>query len=125
VLLDAYESTPERIEHGLTKDRPLVMGLAENLPFKDKSFDFVIASHVLEHSSDPERFLKELSRVAKGGYISIAQMLFSQRKRNSCIDIFRLLICPTCGNQNELERNSQIIRCRKCQSLYDIKGDTP
>lgn len=56
VLLDAMESTIERNEYNLIKDRPLVLGLCEELPFKDKAFDFIIASHVLEHTSDPESF---------------------------------------------------------------------
>lgn len=71
ILLDAYEVTRERHWAPLIADRPTVLGLVENLPFKDKSFDFVIASHVLEHSADPERFLNELQRVAKAGYIEV------------------------------------------------------
>lgn len=71
VLLDAYESSRERHWAPLTADRPTVLGFVENLPFKDKSFDYVIASHVLEHSSDPEKFINELQRVAKAGYIEV------------------------------------------------------
>lgn len=69
VLLDAYEVTRERHWAPLVADRPTVLGFVENLPFRDKAFDFVIASHVLEHSTDPARFLSELQRVAKAGYI--------------------------------------------------------
>ncbi len=71
VLLDAYESTRERHWVPLTSDRPTVLGFVENLPFKDKSFDYVIASHVLEHSSEPAKFISELQRVAKAGYIEV------------------------------------------------------
>jgi len=71
VLLDAYESTRERHWAPLTSDRPTVIGFVENLPFRDNSFDFVIASHVLEHSLDPEKFIAELQRVAKSGYIEV------------------------------------------------------
>jgi SAM-dependent methyltransferase len=71
VLLDAYESTRERHWAPLTSDRPTVLGFVENLPFKDHAFDFVIAAHVLEHSADPERFLAELQRVSKAGYIEV------------------------------------------------------
>lgn len=71
VLLDAYESTRERHWAPLTSDRPTVLGFVENLPFKDNSFDYVIASHVLEHSSNPERFIAELQRVARAGYIEV------------------------------------------------------
>ena len=71
VLLDAYETTRERHWVPLKSDRPTVLGFVEDLPFKDHAFDFVIASHVLEHSPDPVRFLSELQRVAKAGYIEV------------------------------------------------------
>lgn len=71
VLLDAYESTGERHWVPLVADRPTVLGFVENLPFQDKAFDFVIASHVLEHSRDPEKFLTELQRVSRAGYIEV------------------------------------------------------
>lgn len=78
VLLDAYEETRERHWAPLIHDRPTVIGFVENLPFRDKSFDFVIASHVLEHSSDPARFLLELQRVAKAGYIEVPDALMER-----------------------------------------------
>lgn len=69
ILLDAYEETRERHWEPLINDRPTVLSFGENLPFKDKVFDFVIAAHVLEHSKYPDKFLNELQRVAKAGYI--------------------------------------------------------
>lgn len=69
VLLDAYEETRERHWDALIHDRPTVISFGENLPFKDKAFDYVIAAHVLEHTPYPEKFLAELQRVARGGYI--------------------------------------------------------
>lgn len=71
VLLDAYQETRERHWAPLVSDRPTVLGFVESLPFRDAAFDFVIASHVLEHSTDPARFLTELQRVAKAGYIEV------------------------------------------------------
>ena len=71
VLCDAYEMTFERYNVPLIYDRPTIIAFVEDLPFKDNSFDFVIASHVLEHSSDPVKFLNELQRVAKSGYIEV------------------------------------------------------
>jgi SAM-dependent methyltransferase len=49
--------------------RPFVVANGEALPFKNKSFDYVIASHILEHVDNPERFVAELMRVANAGYI--------------------------------------------------------
>jgi len=40
-----------------------------SFPFRDKEFEYVICSHVLEHILDIENFLKEMFRVAKKGYI--------------------------------------------------------
>lgn len=71
VLCDAYFESGERFFAPLIYDRPTIIAPAENLPFKDGAFDFVIASHVLEHSEDPESFLSELQRVAKAGYIEV------------------------------------------------------
>ena len=45
------------------------------LPFKDKEFDFVIASHVLEHVDDVNFFIKELERISAKGYIELPTIL--------------------------------------------------
>jgi len=47
----------------------------KKLPFHDKEFDFVIASHVMEHVDDVEYFIKELERVSKKGYIELPTKL--------------------------------------------------
>jgi len=41
----------------------------ESMPFSDKEFDFVYCSHVLEHTTDPEKACQELMRIGKRGYI--------------------------------------------------------
>lgn len=38
---------------------------AHNLPFENKSFDIVILSEILEHVRDPQKVLKEASRIAR------------------------------------------------------------
>ncbi len=45
------------------------------LPFKDKEFDFVIASHVIEHVNDIKTFISELERVSNKGYIELPTIL--------------------------------------------------
>lgn len=102
VLLDAYEVTRERHWAPLTSDRPTVLGFVENLPFKDHAFDFVIAAHVLEHSADPARFISELQRVAKAGYIEVP-------------DAFMERINPYMDHRLEItsRKNQLIIRKKK------------
>jgi SAM-dependent methyltransferase len=53
----------------ITLDRPFIAADGHHLPFKDKSFDYIICSHVLEHTEYPALFISELMRVGKGGYI--------------------------------------------------------
>ena len=59
----------------LYKDKKFVRLNEKSLPFKDQEFDFVIASHVLEHVEDPKFFIKELERVSAKGYIELPTIL--------------------------------------------------
>ena len=57
-------------------DKKFIQLKEKKLPFKDNEFDFVIASHVLEHTEDPSFFLDEIQRVSsKGGYIEVPTKL--------------------------------------------------
>ena len=58
----------------LSKQR-FVEADGENMPFKDKEFDYVICCHVVEHVDSPPKFLDELSRVGKGGYLECPSMI--------------------------------------------------
>lgn len=70
VLCDRYLFiNNQRSRFGIRYDRPLVVALAEKLPFKDKAFDFVICNQVIEHSKDPFKFIAEIQRVGKRGVI--------------------------------------------------------
>ena len=57
------------------KEKNFIRLLDKRLPFKDKEFDFVIASHVMEHVEEVEFFINELQRVAKEGYIELPTKL--------------------------------------------------
>jgi len=59
----------------LYKNKHFVKLTSKILPFKDKEFDFVIASHVIEHVEDVEFFMKELQRVSSKGYIELPTIL--------------------------------------------------
>ena len=56
----------------------LIQGNVEALPFKDKTFDYAYACHVLEHVTNPERACSELVRVAGAGYIETPDPFYEQ-----------------------------------------------
>ena len=56
-------------------DKKFIRLTEKKLPFKDKEFDFVVASHVMEHVEDVDFFIKELVRVSKKGYIELPTIL--------------------------------------------------
>ena len=59
----------------LYKEKKFVQIQGKNLPFKDKEFDYVIASHVIEHVEDFQFFIKEIERISSKGYIELPSRL--------------------------------------------------
>ncbi len=57
------------------KNKKFIKIESKKLPFNDKEFDFVIASHVIEHIDDFEFFVKELERISSKGYIELPTRL--------------------------------------------------
>ena len=57
------------------QDKKFIRLTEKKLPFKDNEFDFVVASHVMEHVEDIVFFIKELERVSKKGYVELPTML--------------------------------------------------
>ena len=50
----------------------------EQLPFEKDAFDYVICNQVLEHADNPARFIEEMVRVGKRGYVETPSMLGEQ-----------------------------------------------
>ena len=59
----------------ILKHQTFIEADGEQLPFKDKEFDYVICCQVLEHVVDPAKFLSEQFRVAKRGYIETPSLI--------------------------------------------------
>jgi len=52
----------------LTKEIPcFIMAFGEALPLRKRIFDEVYTSHTIEHSHNPQEFLREVCRVTNGG----------------------------------------------------------
>ncbi len=56
-------------------DKQFVQLHDKKLPFKDNEFDFIIASHVIEHVEDVDFFIQELQRISTKGYIELPTIL--------------------------------------------------
>tara|TARA_B100000530_G_scaffold284918_1_gene199369 strand:+ start:106 stop:780 length:675 start_codon:yes stop_codon:yes gene_type:complete len=57
------------------KNKEFILIKNKILPFKDNEFDFVYASHVIEHIDDVSFFISELKRISKQGYIELPSVL--------------------------------------------------
>ena len=57
------------------KNKEFILIKNKTLPFKDSEFDFVYASHVIEHIDDVSFFISELKRISKQGYIELPSVL--------------------------------------------------
>lgn len=77
ILCDRYLTTSHERAGGfpIRVDRPIVVADGMKLPFGDKTFDYVIASHIFEHMEDPVGFAREIMRVGKAGYIEVPSAL--------------------------------------------------
>lgn len=71
--VDAYKKA---IEYGqkFYKNLRLISADAHKLPFKNKSFDLVICTEVLEHVENPQKVLAEIKRVLAPNGIAIIEM---------------------------------------------------
>jgi SAM-dependent methyltransferase len=76
ILSDRYlEITQHRHEEIVFDQRPFVMLDIHNLPFADKSIDYIYCSHVIEHTEDPLQACSEMMRVGKAGYIETPTLM--------------------------------------------------
>ncbi|GAC1590882.1 MAG: hypothetical protein NVS3B8_04650 [Chitinophagaceae bacterium] len=77
VVVDKYTDTNYHRSGNIKvlKNQTFLEADGENLPFKDKEFDYVICCQVLEHVENPEKFLAEQFRVAKRGFLETPSLL--------------------------------------------------
>jgi uncharacterized protein YbaR (Trm112 family)/SAM-dependent methyltransferase len=69
ILMERFLEDDSQRPGRLIVDRPIVCGDIHQIPFVDNAFSFVHCSHLLEHVDDPDMAIREMSRVARCGYI--------------------------------------------------------
>jgi ubiquinone/menaquinone biosynthesis C-methylase UbiE len=68
------KATEQAIAAGLSERLRYQVGVAEQLPFDDNTFEMVACQTLLMHLRDPEQGLREMFRVARpGGLILVAE----------------------------------------------------
>ena len=87
ILMDRFldpSSTNTRTEALVTQNKPFVLADIHDLPFRNKSFDYIYCSHVLELVDNPLRACQEIMRIGKRGFIETPtagkDMLFAWAK---------------------------------------------
>lgn len=76
-----YDDENDRIAQSgyvgiLETEKPVVYYDGTIFPFEDNEFDYVVCSHVLEHVTDINLFISELTRIAKRGYLEFPVALY-------------------------------------------------
>jgi glycosyltransferase involved in cell wall biosynthesis len=72
IIMERYlEPTIHRTNQSVPvpSDKNMIVADALSMPYKSKSFNFLVASHIAEHVDDPVTFCHELMRVSQKGYI--------------------------------------------------------
>lgn len=71
ITIKGLEYTTEaiKIAREANKDIEFIQGDIYNIPFEEKSFDFVLCTEVLEHLENPREALDELDRISKNGIL--------------------------------------------------------
>ncbi len=102
----ALENYPSKNHSGITADSFL-------LPFKENSFDCIIASEIIEHVVYPDKFVAELFRVVKPG----GNLLISTPYKEK----ITYYLCIHCNKLTPLHSHIHSFDEKKLQSLYKGK----
>jgi len=94
-------------------------GDAENLPFKDKTFDLIINTRVLQHLKDRKECIEEMFRVAKLDAIIII-MVYNRFSIYGIKKYFKRLFNPTCMRYGRFDTIFSIKRYLK-DPWFEIK----
>jgi len=102
----AIEKFPNKNHSGITAD-------SFSLPFKDESFSCVIASEIIEHVVDPQKFITELFRVVKKDGQLIITTPYKEK--------IRYYLCIHCNQMTPANAHLHSFDEQKLESFYSKK----
>ena len=97
------------------KNADYILGLAEELPFADQSFDVIVSRLAFHHFANPEVVFKEMVRVLKpNGKILIADMLARESNRTKADEYEQLrdpshVVCLSLDEFNDLANKCNML----------------
>jgi uncharacterized protein YbaR (Trm112 family) len=110
IICDRYEESWERTQK-LLRDRPLVLGDINALPFKEKAIDVVCCQHVMEHLEFPEEAYAQMEHIGKRGLIRtpspLAEKFFAR-------DVHRWMV-----STERVEGEDTIVHRQKSEAIWD------
>lgn len=65
MCVERYIEDTKHRQDSVNLSKPVVLADVHDLPFRDKSFDFVYCCHMLKHVSNPLKASREIVRVGK------------------------------------------------------------
>lgn len=86
-----------RKARSMIPDVDWVLADAQNLPFRNKSFDFVLCSEVMEHLPNARKCLEELARTSKRRFLISFPLVSPYRRLATVLKLFRELEDPFYG----------------------------
>ena len=90
------------------KNKMKIMGIAEMLPFKDSSFEWVISVTAMHNFDDAEKSINEAKRAGKDNFV------FSVLKKSKKFDKISMIINKNFKVYNAVEEDKDVIFfCRK------------
>ena len=107
--IDLAESLLAKAARRLAKHGTLVQGDAEHLPFRDRAWERVYCSEVLEHIPSPGAALAEMRRVVAGGGVAVVsvpneRLINMLKAMLRASGLYRVLLGARSGNYQMPER---------------------
>ncbi len=106
----SFKNTDKVLDKYPSENHAAVVADALHLPFRDSSFDCVVASEVIEHTKSPDLFIKELFRCVKPGGKLIITTPYKEE--------IRYYLCIHCNKPTPVNAHLHVFDEHKLRELY-------